>query len=102
AAGPSLVSPSFPTRRSSDLAYTEADWSGCGSSPCAKTVSLGLAAELGIAEGDLLVATATDAENNTSEFAAGAFGVASAEDGTVRSEEHTSELQSREKLVCRL
>ncbi len=57
-------------------AYTETDWSGCGSAPCVKTTSLGTAAALGITDGDPLLATATDAEGNTSEFSARAHRVA--------------------------
>src|SRR5690606_39563087 len=32
----------------------------------------------------------------------GSFGLRASKPGLIRSEEHTSELQSREKLVCRL
>lgn len=61
-------------------AYSEADWSGCGGAPCIKTANLGSAAVLGVGDGDPLLATATDAEGNTSEFAVTAFYVAN-EDG---------------------
>ena len=50
------------------LAYTEADWAAGGSAPGHVTASLGNAVALGVALGDPLVATATDAAGNTSEF----------------------------------
>ena len=39
----------------------------CGAAPCFKTVTLGNAASLGVMIGEFLVATATDADGNTSE-----------------------------------
>lgn len=56
--------------------YEEADWSGCGSMPCTKTANFGPAADLGVEDGMTLLATATDAEDNTSEFSMVAFSVA--------------------------
>src|SRR5690606_40034133 len=70
--------PSFPTRRSSDLLLGEAG------------VAPGRAVQAR-AEGDRVVVRGTD-ETDTA--------VSLPRD--VRSEEHTSELQSRENLVCRL
>lgn len=51
--------------------YSEADWSAGGSAPGRATANLGNAAALGVALTDPLVATATDADGNTSEFGPG-------------------------------
>lgn len=48
--------------------YSTTDHGGCGTPPCEKTVKLGSAVALGVAEADHLVATATDDDGNTSEF----------------------------------
>src|SRR5437870_12986831 len=66
---------SFPTRRSSDLITTYNAWDGWN-----------------------LVQEYHKSGNNTVEDASYLYGVT----GMVRSEEHTSELQSRGHLVCRL
>ena len=49
--------------------YTTADYDVCAAPPCADTTGLGSASALGIAADDRLVATVTDADGNTSEFA---------------------------------
>ncbi|MCH8961199.1 MAG: hypothetical protein IH820_07690 [Bacteroidetes bacterium] len=54
--------------------YTATDYNGCGTPPCEKIANLGDAAALGVSPGDMLVATATDAAGNTSEFS-GSFSV---------------------------
>src|SRR5207249_11464238 len=76
---------SFPTRRSSDLA--------------ARAISFGLGSHQGLSGGPL--------SNNTwapgGQLVAGnAVSDPSRKQGSTRSEEHTSELQSRFDLVCRL
>lgn len=48
--------------------YTEADWEAGGTSPGVQTVNLRNAAALGVAEGDVAIGTATDADGFTSEF----------------------------------
>lgn len=46
--------------------YTKSDHGGCGTAPCAKTITLTTTTATGVA----LVATATDSDGNTSEFSA--------------------------------
>lgn len=50
--------------------YTKDDYDGCGAPPCEETVTITPAPELGISRADLVLATATDADGNTSEFSA--------------------------------
>src|SRR5690606_41943527 len=92
--------PAFPTRRSSDLGFL-----GLGMllafTPCVFPMYPILAATLS-REGESLTAGRGFALSLTYVLALAAafslFGVVAA----WRSEEHTSEIQSREKLVCRL
>src|SRR5690606_41560887 len=83
--------PSFPTRRSSDRSSTEAQigFSISMGTPASATRSA-VSTWYGVGT-QMLTASATPR-------------IASSEPATVapRSEEHTSELQSRENLVCRL
>ncbi|MEM8993703.1 MAG: DUF11 domain-containing protein [Acidobacteriota bacterium] len=51
--------------------YTAGDYADCGSAPCTATVNLGAFADLGLTARSQIVATATDADGNTSEFSAG-------------------------------
>src|SRR5206468_12276852 len=92
--------PSFPTRRSSDLAWAapvSLDTfpgrnrpSGCGSGSSTGTTPSG----------------ASKPDRSTLRTFSGAFSaptvLASTSGEPMRSEEHTSELQSRSDLVCRL
>src|SRR5690606_41842208 len=74
---------SFPTRRSSDL--------------FASVLSIGLLA------GGIIVGAADSAGAQTNDLRTGFYSFSPAvPQPSPRSEEHTSELQSREKLVCRL
>src|SRR5690606_42028328 len=76
---------SFPTRRSSDLSLTRSSVAPRTTvSPCAH-------------------AAATNSTGNSSIMSATcASGTSMPRSGACRSEEHTSELQSRENLVCGL
>src|SRR5690606_41834977 len=89
---------SFPTRRSSDLKLKPcrypAPTSGTPAKPKAAAPPGGSTA--GAAKAPKLARRSASAAADGSEVCAGASA------GQVRSEEHTSELQSREKLVCRL
>src|SRR5690606_39718215 len=85
--GRDLVLPSFPTRRSSDLAADADTTVPKGHTPRRQWIGQRLLERqatllLDLALGDLLL-------QRLGEF-------------QLRSEEHTSELQSRENLVCRL
>src|SRR5690606_40757126 len=92
---------SFPTRRSSDLDAVSAQFPlsdvwGIGGKTSAKMREAGLV-------------TVRDLRTADTAFITDRFGVHGLrlmaelnEHETARSEEHTSELQSREKLVCRL
>src|SRR5690606_40284920 len=83
---------SFPTRRSSDLAAFE--WrGGKGTLVVAGTVASGVVVKLQMSP---------DAGTTWVDVAAAFDEDESPEPLSVRSEEHTSELQSRENLVCRL
>src|SRR5690606_41495674 len=79
--------PSFPTRRSSDL-------------PCPDAL-LQLVDGAGLVTGGLVVADHLEAAVLPRDVERHATNVRRRAD-TGRSEEHTSELQSRENLVCRL
>ncbi|MEM1178240.1 MAG: CSLREA domain-containing protein, partial [Acidobacteriota bacterium] len=46
--------------------YTASDYSGCGSAPCTKAATVTLVGD--VADGDTVLATATDSDGNTSEF----------------------------------
>src|SRR5690606_41829602 len=79
---------SFPTRRSSDLPEGE---SGAGQNAVA------------IVNGEPISAEAFNRELARFEAGRAALGYEVSDQGSYRrSEEHTSELKSREKLVCRL
>src|SRR5690606_41900632 len=88
---------SFPTRRSSDL--------GCMIAPSAAPMADHIGKAL-IAIGEMNVAAATQPSAPAAAPAASHFGLRRRRSGKSdtmrRSEEHTSELQSRENLVCRL
>src|SRR5690606_41727635 len=89
--------PSFPTRRSSDLdisvplfSWTEPDYARLKRSPCSFT--------LASTSDEVNTRSSGSSQPSTSSHSRGVETV-----GRVRrSEEHTSELQSRENLVCRL
>src|SRR5207302_6997182 len=86
---------SFPTRRSSDLQVRPPEHGtqkGVGCAPAPATLLIHL--EIGAAE----IAAAVEHLHRRD----AAFGGGFAEGVDDRSEEHTSELQSRENLVCRL
>src|SRR5690606_39709273 len=86
--------PPFPTRRSSDLLHAAADD----------------ARQPRVAQGDLVLDAALAAKAQANRAAAqadvtvaqGSQAVGAIFPRVTRSEEHTSELQSRENLVCRL
>src|SRR5690606_39803868 len=85
--------PSFPTRRSSDLAWWRRFASRLGPAQALFTLLPG-----GVPAGGTEVAKSEEARPAPPEPSSeGDHG-----QGEVRSEEHTSELQSRENLVCRL
>src|SRR5690606_39545594 len=90
---------SIPTRRSSDLGAIRYFGTGAdfGLSVLGRTagVTLGAGSESALVRGTLLA----DESNNRS--VASLYGRVNLSE-VVRSEEHTSELQSRENLVCRL
>src|SRR5690606_40499716 len=90
---------SFPTRRSSDLAKPSRCRAQIGR--CMKTLTLaGLAAALAAAAaGPAFSAPASCDIPKAANVRPGGLTALKAEE---RSEEHTSELQSRENLVCRL
>src|SRR5690606_41041689 len=84
---------SFPTRRSSDLASRRSRTGTVGrASPDVPMVCTGSALRLSLGR-----MTKSGASRQS-----GGGGGAGADVSGVRSEEHTSELQSRENLVCRL
>src|SRR5690606_39906791 len=99
--GPSRVLPSFPTRRSSDLEREILDMA-------TRIASAG--AQIGLTEGEVLgFAAALSSVGIEAEAGGTAISKvmlltrnAVMDGGEARSEEHTSELQSRENLVCRL
>src|SRR5690606_41830409 len=90
---------SFPTRRSSDLFDAAAEFAGLG-------------LQLAVGEGLHLRFQRVDFPDDAAELLeqalvtaaedAGEQGIEHGSGNLWRSEEHTSELQSREKLVCRL
>src|SRR5690606_39521236 len=90
APGVSRPLPSFPTRRSSDLPFHDASTfsSVCGFTRRSRTSSI-----------RALSSSSRSASCSSVSANAAATSLASCH---VRSEEHTSELQSRENLVCRL
>src|SRR5690606_40783195 len=87
---------SFPTRRSSDLGPSAA--TSCAGASTASPASIGADADRVVAA----AATAAAATGAAAWVSVAAAGSCSATRGFGRSEEHTSELQSRENLVCRL
>src|SRR5690606_41987793 len=95
ASGDSRVLPSFPTRRSSDLVDLVFRGRGAarnGKSYCACLVLDALAGEFPTPGGFIDTGAETRGLRMRHDR----------ERGDRRSEEHTSELQSRENLVCRL
>src|SRR5690606_41041208 len=90
----SRVLHSFPTRRSSDLAAADAARTRAGA---AATAEFGADVAARAAEFDAVLAAAPRPENFALQ-GVDPLGVTAEQ----RSEEHTSELQSRENLVCRL
>src|SRR5690606_39912726 len=93
--GDSCALPSFPTRRSSDLARLTGSCAGSpprSKSHCAAMQPWPAATSCWAATGESVSASPPARPGGWSCAAAVA----------VRSEEHTSELQSRENLVCRL
>src|SRR5690606_41798232 len=87
AAGPNGHLPAFPTRRSSDL------------TPAADSAAAAAAARPQI---QVLAEVDTVILREVFTYAGGSRDPFVSLLGTTRSEEHTSELQSRENLVCRL
>src|SRR5207247_9991104 len=88
--------PSFPTRRSSDLAVDQPTALGFGrAGRGGKHVGAGI----GLAQSD---AEAQFARGDARQDLLADLLLAVAQDDRPRSEEHTSELQSRVDLVCRL
>src|SRR5206468_12073722 len=94
--------PSFPTRRSSDLTWVPSSASVRGYWPTARSwVSI----PGGVPKSrraTLLESGLTTKTWPSGATASGLERVGSAPAGAARSEEHTSELQSRSDLVCRL
>src|SRR5690606_40372031 len=96
---PHLALPSFPTRRSSDLVtLTEAELS---LSHVGSIISRDRVRARSVARGSRKCCVLkANARGSLNRFRT--LGEAEAHYFDVRSEEHTSELQSRENLVCRL
>src|SRR5690606_41063942 len=92
-AAPTPHLPSFPTRRSSDLRAAAAPEDEPGTPPVAACARRG-------AQLRARVQPRTSPEAHPGERIAG--GARDRPRAAERSEEHTSELQSRENLVCRL
>src|SRR5690606_41139313 len=90
-----LSLPSFPTRRSSDLLRAGAETLGDMGAELDQTFGLRRGERLRVGIGDHEFDAAKPGGDHVVD------GVAAAAADT-RSEEHTSELQSRENLVCRL
>src|SRR5690606_41612552 len=100
---------SFPTRRSSDLwvksMVSSARWispSGSGGSIKSPTLSQGSANLSGASSSSSATTSASATAMGTLRSAVRRAGQAGVGRWACRSEEHTSELQSRENLVCRL
>src|SRR5690606_41501639 len=87
--------PSFPTRRSSDLYRDRGTKRGRGRSADAYD-------DLEVTEDDVLVPVAGILDLHDSYAFVRTTGYLPGPSDVYRSEEHTSELQSRENLVCRL
>src|SRR5690606_41448859 len=99
---PPRALPSFPTRRSSDLITIVVPFSAGGpTDTVTRLIAEPMKKELG---GEIVIQNVTGAGGTV---AAGQVAKAEPDGYTVlmhhigRSEEHTSELQSRENLVCR-
>src|SRR5690606_40444301 len=98
---PRAAVPPFPTRRSSDLATP----GPCGGPSCAVMAVRGRnAAVRAFARGAVMAGAHLSASRSAGRVATqhAGCGLAVMTGATARSEEHTSELQSRENLVCRL
>src|SRR5207253_9590083 len=94
------VLPSFPTRRSSDLVGARASAIVCGA---AALVDAAHDRQLRHRAGLLLLdPVEVLADVRPRVVVPGAEPLEAGVDGELRSEEHTSELQSRGQLVCRL
>src|SRR5690606_40927609 len=92
--------PSFPTRRSSDLAGAARELAASGDRTSAAIASRAAGERYGLT---VAAADIQDSDHNMTRFAILApAGVDRVPERGWRSEEHTSELQSRENLVCRL
>src|SRR5207248_5656155 len=94
--------PSFPTRRSSDLAHDRPDPEGslrfAYLNAGKRSVVLDLAEPSGR---DALLRLVRQADVLVESFAPGTLAALGLNDTRLRSEEHTSELQSPYDLVCR-
>src|SRR5690606_41422482 len=90
---------SFPTGRSSDLVELELGAQALGGGAFGAEIALGVHALVADEAEDGLGAIARGVQRAVTE---GADAELDAEPAAIRSEEHTSELQSRENLVCRL
>src|SRR5690606_39471672 len=99
--GAPLTPPSFPTRRSSDLVARD---TGAALLKAELDVREAVRAHIPDLVGLLEGRENRSGLNSTAEWAASilAFLPEARDEAVPRSEEHTSELQSREKLVCRL
>src|SRR5207302_8641049 len=90
---------SFPTRRSSDLDFSDR---GVGSCPSWERMRIRIFRTWKLLWAGRAVGTGSYGPQGLRIFAAGSFFFHSIRPAISRSEEHTSELQSRENLVCRL
>src|SRR5205814_10037955 len=101
-AAPHLARHPFPPRRSSDLVVATSNADSSRSASAEVTVQAPVVAVT------IDPVTAVLLEGQTQQFTATVTGASNlavtwtADGGTVRSEEHTSELQSLRHLVCRL
>src|SRR5690606_40539501 len=90
--------PSFPTRRSSDLALMDAVLPHSG-----KSIRIGITGVPGVGKSTFIESFGMHWIERGKKVAVLAIDPSSSKSkGSIRSEEHTSELQSRENLVCRL